>query len=540
MTEGPAAIDVLAAVRSAVVVVAADGGVEHVNPAAERLLGRPLAGVVGVDLHALVHGRDSGCHLRDVLASGGAGDAGSDTFRQANGASLPVSWTVDPMAGGRVVLTVSDVSVRERDLAALWEAQRSVSDLGWIAELTRAMSSTMDEQEALLRLARLMTPRLADIALVDSLDAVGELTRVGGSVAPGVDIDLEALLAGPDVTHVPGPAGRATRRVAASGTVVRMDAAQMADPDVVSEASRILLAGIGARSMLVVPLAARNRVGGVTGLIRLTDDAYTDEDVLLAADIGRRAGLVLDNARLYREQERTAEDLQRALLPEVRDTGRLRVAARYLPASDRLRVGGDWYDLFTCPDDDSAHVLVIGDVAGHDLAAATAMAAVRNLLRGIAVSGGTGPADVLTAVDTALPALGIEGTATCLVVRARPSAGGWTLTWSNAGHPPAVLVPPHGETQLLDTLVDPLLGTRIDPTRRERSVEVPTGTVVLLYTDGLVERRTEDLDRGFARLRLAASQLGDDLQVDDVIATVLDRMAAVHEDDTAVIAVRLD
>lgn len=582
-----------------VVVLDAAGRVVWVNPQVSRLLGWAPAQLVGGDVHDTFHQHGhrlappaQPCELLDAARTGVSARHDADLFLRADGPLLPVAWVADPLpadpaeavsdpddldhsgdpgdvsgsSGGwtGVVVRFIDVTVaqehavseeasREQGRAALWDAQQSISDLGWIAELTRVMSSTMDEAESLGRLARLLTPRLADICVVDVVDADGDLRRLGGSVALGVDIDLDMVLADPAVQHRRDDT--ATRETVSTQAVTRLDAGMMADLSVLSDPSRRLLARLGARSLLVVPLAARNRMVGIAGLIRCSDDAYSDDDLLLAADIGRRAGLVLDNARLYQVEQRMAEHLQLALLPAIRQLDHVDVAARYLPAADRHRVGGDWYDVFTCPTADTGtdtgtdagadtHILVVGDVAGHDLRAATTMAALRNLLRGVAVTGTGGPATVLDTVDRALPVLDIRGTATVTVVRAARDTVdadglvGWTLTWSSAGHPPAVVVDPTGRTvTLLAERPDPLLGARSGRDRHEHTVRVPAGSMVLLYSDGLVEQRHEDLDRGLQRLRHAAT--GDPVSADAMLDRVVTAMPASPDDDTVVLVARL-
>ena len=189
---------------------------------------------------------------------------------------------------------------------------------------------------------------------------------------------------------------------------------------------------------------------GALGLIRVAGSPpFTEIDKLAASDVCLRAALAVDNARLYRAQADISTRLQRALLPVVPKNTKVRVAVRYLPARDRFDVGGDWYDVFRLPDDHTA--LVVGDVAGHDLAAGTAMSALRNLLRGVSVVTGAPPAEVLQSVDDSLEPLAIDGTATVLMAVVRPREdGSWVLRWSNAGHMPMLLLTESGEAEMLE------------------------------------------------------------------------------------------
>nr|WP_246314169.1 SpoIIE family protein phosphatase [Kineococcus aurantiacus] len=282
--------------------------------------------------------------------------------------------------------------------------------------------------------------------------------------------------------------------------------------------------------------------------------ATPDADVLaFVQTVADRIGAALDEAQLVRQQLRAAEQLQRSLLTDPPEPDHAHVVARYTPATDVVQVGGDWYDAFL--QDDGATVLVIGDVLGHDTTAAAAMGQVRTLVRAAAVMPARGPAATLSAVDGAMRTLSVGTTATCVVARLEQepeqvARGTTTLRWSNAGHPPPVLVLPDGRVRLLDEhRPDLLLGIEPSLPRDEHVLEVPRGSTVVLYTDGLVERRTESLDTGLDRLRAAARAaaageerdadgFGQDLDAfcDDLVARVLPGQPV---DDVALIAVRL-
>ena len=169
------------------------------------------------------------------------------------------------------------------------------------------------------------------------------------------------------------------------------------------------------------------------------------------------------------------------------------IVVRYLPAAEAARVGGDWYDAFVQPD--GATVLVIGDVVGHDTSAAASMGQLRSMLRGIAVTGDVGPAGLLAQLDTAMTQLQLHTYATAALARFEQTpddlARGITrMRWANAGHPPPLIIHPDGTVAELATWRgDLMLG--VDPTARrsESVVSLDRGTTVLLYTDGLIERR---------------------------------------------------
>jgi serine phosphatase RsbU (regulator of sigma subunit) len=210
-----------------------------------------------------------------------------------------------------------------------------------------------------------------------------------------------------------------------------------------------------------------------------------------------------------------------------------------VPAAEGAEIGGDWYDAFQ--QSTGTTVLAIGDVVGHDTRAAAAMGQVRGLLRGISYSSGGSPAWVLTELDRALSGLALRTMATALLAHLEPQeAGGMLLRWSSAGHPaPAVLDADGGVRLLEGRSSDLLLG--VDPgfVREDRTAALARGATVLLYTDGLVERRDRDIDAGTDEL---LSVLGEcaGLPLDRLCDRVLRRMFLPDaEDDVAVLAVRV-
>jgi serine phosphatase RsbU (regulator of sigma subunit) len=206
-------------------------------------------------------------------------------------------------------------------------------------------------------------------------------------------------------------------------------------------------------------------------------------------------------------------------------------------------VGGDWYDAFVQPS--GATMLVIGDVVGHDTAAAAAMGQLRSLLRGIATYSDEGPGEVLRGLDAAMAQLGIGTYATAAVARFEQTDDERArrvtrMRWSNAGHLPPLVINPDGSlAALAEWRGELLLGVDPATPRGESAVVLDRGTTVLLYTDGLIERRGGDLDEGMARLRRAAAALAD-RPLPELCDELLDRL--VHgrpEDDVALVAIRL-
>ncbi|MFQ1000686.1 PP2C family protein-serine/threonine phosphatase [Modestobacter sp. SSW1-42] len=241
-------------------------------------------------------------------------------------------------------------------------------------------------------------------------------------------------------------------------------------------------------------------------------------------------------------QERALSDrLQQALLTPPPEPDHLEVAVRYQPAAHEAHVGGDWYDAFLQPD--GATVLVIGDVVGHDSRAAAAMGQLRGLLRALVYDNDEPLADTLCRVERAARGLAVSALATALVARVErepdvPVTGPRTLRWTNAGHPPPVLLAPDGTATVLDTRPDLMLGVDPDTARQEHTVPLHDGATLLLFTDGLVERRDSDLDEGLDRLLTALSGLAG-RPLTELCDELLARLAPAHRaDDVALVAVR--
>jgi sigma-B regulation protein RsbU (phosphoserine phosphatase) len=232
-----------------------------------------------------------------------------------------------------------------------------------------------------------------------------------------------------------------------------------------------------------------------------------------------------------------AASLQRSLLTEPPTVPGLEMAVRYLPAMRHAQVGGDWYDAF--PLADGATMLVIGDVAGHDVAAAATMAQARGVLRGIASTVEGAPAAVLSAMDRALLQLRVDTLVTLTAAAVRPGPDGATqFTWSNAGHPPPVLLRADGDVEVLRRRTDLLLGISPRAPRTDHDVLLAPGDTVVLYTDGLVERRGSTLDEGTDWLVAALTPLAGH-PLEQLCDVLLDGMAGAVPDDVALLAVRV-
>ncbi len=230
-----------------------------------------------------------------------------------------------------------------------------------------------------------------------------------------------------------------------------------------------------------------------TGAPLLRDGVVVGTVVAFTDDTDQRAASEARERELVREHE-TAVALQRALLTSPPDVPGLDLEVRYLPGARGAEVGGDWYDALV--EADGSTLVVVGDVVGHDAAAAAAMGQLRALLRSVAHVLPEAPAALLTRVERAAEALGVSVMASVVVVRVGPRGdrGERHLTWSNAGHPPGLVLRADGSPRWLPGPHDLLLGVDVEQGRHDTSDVLADGETLLLFTDGLVERRGADLD----------------------------------------------
>jgi PAS domain S-box-containing protein len=526
----------------------------YVNSEAERLLGKGRAQLVGTSIweaFPAASGSPFEEHYRGAVASGEP-----VTFEAYYPPPLDAWYEVRawPSPEGLAVYFV-DITARRDAQEAL---DRSAHRLALLASVSEALTATLDPTEGVSRLATRLVPELADWCLVTlvedphAADWRRGLRDVGWSHRDrAMEDTLRAyaarrLRAMTDASYLARAIREMTPVLMASSATEAV--AAVLEPG----AARDLLRQLAPFSAAVVPLRARGRTVGVVSAFRdIHRTPFTADDVALLEDIGARAALALDNARLYESQRDVSEALQRSMLTPPPHREGLQVVTRYTPAGEAARIGGDWYDAFLQGDGASTPpdiVVVVGDVVGHDVEAAAAMGQVRGLLRGIAVHSGDAPAAILSGLDTVMQSLQLETTATAVVARfeqARSPGEGSAevlLRWSHAGHPPALLVDAHGTvTRLADADAnDLLLGFDPGTDRHEGAVALEAGATLVLYTDGLVERRDRDIEDGIEALEhLLAEVAPSTSDLDQLCDRLLGAMASdEQEDDVALLVVR--
>jgi serine phosphatase RsbU (regulator of sigma subunit) len=281
------------------------------------------------------------------------------------------------------------------------------------------------------------------------------------------------------------------------------------------------------RTLLGVAVSVRGEIYGDLYLSERRDgqpfDVH-DENIVVA--LASAAGIVIENVRLFEQVRAGSEQFQRLLLPTLPDMPPFAAAAVYRPAAEPNRLGGDWYDAVPLPD--GAVAVVIGDVVGHDLDAAAAMASTRNMLRALLFDQCTPPSACLARLDRTLQTITDNPVTTTSLARIEPDGPAWRLHWSTAGHVPPLLVTPDRRAKYL--FAEPGLPLMISGQHR------PDHTVVL-FTDGLIEHPDHPIDQSMDELaELATTHAALPLQ--DFVQALADHHPSDGHDDMAILALR--
>ncbi len=289
----------------------------------------------------------------------------------------------------------------------------------------------------------------------------------------------------------------------------------------------------GIRSMLGVPVHVEGRVIGVMHVGTLVQRHFDEDDEMLLQLAADRAALAIDNARIS-EQRAVTEIMQRSLLPDaLPQIPGMRFSAKYLPAGSGIKIGGDWYDVFQLASGRIA--FVIGDVVGRGVLAASVMGEIRTVLRAYMAQGHK-LTEVISMLNELLVSMGRSRGATLSILALDPAAE--ELEVVTAGHLPPLLIEPDGHIRLLEQTPGLPVGVRVGHHYQACRYPFPTGSRLLLYTDGLIERRDESIDEGFQRLTVvaqAAAQRTDSSFADRVYRALVNETPL--EDDVALLAI---
>ncbi|MEU0136707.1 SpoIIE family protein phosphatase [Streptomyces sp. NPDC006296] len=523
------------------------------NAEMERVLGLPEEAMQGLRVPEILAAPQSARtekHMRQALETGEPQQA--HLALRVAGDETETVWTVSlvPLrdAGGGVrgvLLSAYDMT----------EAHLARERLVLLNEASRRIGSTLDLARTAQELADVAVPQFADFATVDLLPAIegGEDPPAGAPSSPVLlrRVACRSVLEGCPEAVVPQgvvagyPDGSPVAECLATGRPLIQDvtADGMAVWERQSPERAERVRAYGFHSVLVVPMHARGITLGVATFSRhRRPDPFAKDDLLLGEEITARAAVCIDNARRYAHERRTSLTLQSSLLPQgMPRQAAVEVASRYLPASPRAGVGGDWFDVI--PLSGARVALVVGDVVGHGIQASAAMGRLRTVVRTLA-DVDLPPDELLTHLDDLVIHLSTEADsadgpsgdfgATCLYAVYDPVSRRCTV--ARAGHPAPLLVAPDGTVDFLDVPTGPLLGLGGLPFEATE-LELPEGSLLALYTDGLVEARGRDIDEGIDTLRQVLSRSGPSLE-ETCDAVLRELLPARPADDVALLLAR--
>ncbi|MEV6010060.1 GAF domain-containing SpoIIE family protein phosphatase [Streptomyces sp. NPDC051976] len=433
----------------------------------------------------------------------------------------------------------------DNDAVALRALLADRARLALLNEATEQIGTSLDLGATCAELARFAVPRFADLASVEILPPEALPTEATVGTGPlrmrrtALEV-VSTLLPGTETSPAPAEwvrhqRGCPTAQCLESGQAfLSHQRSGRQGRESAEDWSCEVGTGAGAASVLIVPLRAGGLPIGVLSLLRAAPSAAFDDDTEAIQAVADRAARGIDNARRYAVAQDLTMALQGALLADPGSPhANVDLASRYLPCGTSAMVGGDWFETIRLSF--GRTLLVIGDVMGHGVEAAVDMSAYRTLLRYVAATD-LPPHRILRQLDHLTARSDATRPATCLLALVEPARQ--RCTFASAGHPPPTLLRPDGPAALLSVPTGPPLGTGLgDYEAVVHSLDPEQ--VLLLYTDGLVERRTEDIDASLARLtRLRRPLPGESLEdlLDHVLGTVT---PATPDDDIAVLAARI-
>ena len=445
----------------------------------------------------------------------------------------PRQWGAEELALLQDLAAAASAELQLR--AAVAAADRSSRRWRVLSALSEGLSSPTTVEEVSQVVAQLSRAWLGALfGGITLLDETAEtLTYVGLDELEGV---LPGSRSFPVTSMRPSAQAVFHRRPLFVGSVDALDA-------LAPGAGEAAVAARGT-SFAYLPLQIGARVLGSVALVWSTPQPFDDDERDLLLGLARYTAQALERASSVAERRDVAHTLQTALLPVLPQLDWLEVSGHYLPAHIADAVGGDWFDAFTSVTtaDGSEHVtVVVGDVTGHDTAAAAVMGRLQATLRALAVDVPDDPGRLLTRLDRVMSRTGVDRMATAVAANVIASPDGpVTLTWSNAGHLPPLYLPPTGPAVFLERSVDLLLGIHPDAPRRSHSAALAPGSTVLLFTDGLVERRGQGLDVGLAALAGYVSGMARDEPLSGMLARIIEvASAGGHDDDLVVFGLRV-
>jgi serine phosphatase RsbU (regulator of sigma subunit)/anti-sigma regulatory factor (Ser/Thr protein kinase) len=532
---------------------------QHDRGAGDVLAGGVLAGepsaLIGTDLTSLLAAPDgpSAGVLHSMIDAACSNREGTTvlSFRTANDALADAVVTVqpirsaDPELAAQVIMRIAP-PVQERFL------DPAVMRQVMIDGAVRRAGGALDIDQMAPELMSTVVPHFCNAAELVVLESI-----VAEDEFPSEPMDATQLVRRLAVAHDDGntawdaafPTGEILRYVGSNPYTRCMDTGKPVC-ELVSEESAEAIAGEWIRrpvagllsgvSMLLLPLIARDVMLGFIVCVRRKGYRRFDPyDVEIGMEFAARAAIFMDNAQRYSRERTTALTLQRSMLPTLTALSApssVEVRHRYLPGSKLIEVGGDWYESIALPGGRVA--LVVGDVAGHGVRAAVTMGRLRTAIQTLAMLE-LPPAETLQQLNELMHELGVREPHFATCVYAVFDAVTGTCEVASAGHLPPLLVRPDGTNELLDVPLAPPLGVG-SGLIQSRTLHIEDGSLLVLYTDGLVEKRSRDIDEGIGRLRDIFGPGSADEPLEELCkATLAGVYADEHRDDIAVLMARL-
>ncbi len=432
------------------------------------------------------------------------------------------------------ILADSCAQALER-IRAQKEAADQAARVQFLADATTELSKSLDYEVTLANVAKLAVPGFADWCAIDVVED-DRLHRLAvehvdpAKVALAVEVE-ERYPSERDAPGGPWEVIRTGRSILVPEVTDEMLVAGAKDEEHLRIARELRL-----RSVLIVPLVARGRVLGVLSWVTAESERrYTESDLAFAEDLGRRGAIAIDNSQLHSQTMEAAERLQHAVLPELADeVPGWELAGCYIPAG-RTDVGGDFYDAIPLPDGGLA--IFVGDVMGRGVEAAAAMAQMRAAVRAY-IALDASPQAVMSNLDQLFTTYGMSQIVTLVYLVVDPARD--ELTFLNAGHPPPVLLRSNHLAEQLPATQQAPLGLASGP-RRPVTVAFGPGETLMAFTDGLIERREEDIDAGQRRLLDAVPLLDAQRPLGDALRRLVERVRDhTRQDDVAALVARRD
>jgi PAS domain S-box-containing protein len=498
--------------------------------------------VLALRAEKLLAGEDHGLDYRVI-----AGDGRVVWLRDR--ARVVLDAEGKPRAWRGLILDISErrqaeeerIQLLRREQSARAQAETARQHLAFLVEASSALASSLDYETTLERVAGLAVPMLADWCVVHVVEEDRSIRQVALAHADPLKERLLRTIAQRYPFDLNAPCG-AAKALRTGQYEISTEAPPCRATASARDAEYLeLREGLGTRSYLCVPLVARSRtLGAITFLYAESGRRYSDGDLTLAEELGSRAALAIDNARLYQQRSEIARTLQQSLLPpQLPEIPGIELAECYRPAGEEIDVGGDFYDLFETKDHSWA--ITMGDFSGKGTPAAAVTGLARHTLRAVAMHE-KAPSQILASLNEAIlrqrPG---EEYCTVAYLRLEPAAAGARVTLASGGHPLPLLLRADGRVERMG---EPgmLLGVFPDPYLTDQVTDLQPGDAVILYTDGVTEARAGGELFGEARLiALLETCAGLDAPaiVERIEGAVIEYQGGIARDDLAILAMRI-